>query len=107
MHNMSTNCRVIATLFCLALISGPEISLAQLETLPVQPTRELTNKPDNPSDEVKQAAEPDQAFEVVMRGPVHEAFAQAWQADPVEPPIIAAQPPELIAEVPLSLWLFS
>ncbi|MDG2014419.1 MAG: YXWGXW repeat-containing protein [Pirellulaceae bacterium] len=39
-------------------------------------------------------------YEFIMRGPLHEAFAQAWQADPLEPPVIAERPPERITEIP-------
>ena len=44
--------------------------------------------------------EPDaQEPDVLMRGPLHEAFADVHQADPIANPIISEQPPELINEV--------
>ncbi len=38
--------------------------------------------------------------EIMMRGPLHEAFADAHQADPKPNPVINRQPPELIKELP-------
>lgn len=38
--------------------------------------------------------------EVLLRGPLHEAFADAHQADPQPNPIVETAPPEAIKEVP-------
>lgn len=45
-------------------------------------------------------SEIDQAFEVQLRGPLHEAFAEPTNFDPVEPPLVDRQPPERIDELP-------
>ena len=39
-------------------------------------------------------------YEFIMRGPLHEAFAQTWQPDPIEPAVITERPPERITEIP-------
>ena len=38
--------------------------------------------------------------QILLRGPLHEAFADAHQADPQPNPIVSAAPPEAIKEVP-------
>ncbi len=38
--------------------------------------------------------------EILLRGPLHEAFADAHQADPQPNPILSATPPEVIKEIP-------
>ena len=38
--------------------------------------------------------------EILLRGPLHEAFADAHQADPLPNPIVKSAPPEAINEVP-------
>ena len=41
--------------------------------------------------------------EVLLRGPVHEAFAEQFNQDPIEGVVIPGKPPELIEEVPPEL----
>ena len=47
--------------------------------------------------------QPIQAEEVQLRGPVHEAFAEQFNQDPVEGVVIPRKPPELIEEIPPEL----
>src|SRR5262245_38484932 len=42
----------------------------------------------------------DEGFEVLARGPMHEAFAQPANTRPEAPPIVPKQPPKPIEEEP-------
>ncbi len=42
----------------------------------------------------------DEDLQVLMRGPIHEAFAESYLADPVPSPLIQQAPPADIAELP-------
>ncbi len=72
---------------------------------PPQSTPELA---DNGSDdglesfksENSDPAQQDQGVEFLTRGPMHEAFAEPYQANPEERPIVAMQPPDPINELP-------
>ena len=53
-----------------------------------------------PSDSANSHDQEPDGFEFLMRGPVHEAFADAYQSDVVIGPVIKQAPPEEVAEIP-------
>lgn len=86
-------------LFSLVTASGFGLSLSALATAqdaPVLPPP----APDNAPAAAPPAVEGNDEFETLTRGPVHEAFAEQYNADPVEGLIVPKAPPEAIDELP-------
>ncbi len=71
---------------------------AQEVAPPPLPDRALMNQTD--SEIPVPVEQSDIEAEVLTRGPVHEAFAEQYVADPKPTPIIELAPPELIDELP-------
>ncbi len=74
----------------LPALVGPQ----EPESLPPPPDAKLPAPPQTSEDL------DDAAVDVLMRGPVHEAFAEVHQNDPAPSPLVERQPPEPIDEVP-------
>ena len=122
MINLITSCREEDTLFrslkyyfsvmtlaLLLLNSSVRRSLAQdvpvlnppkqenVEQLPQK--RSAFDEPANPRDPAKSPQEKDN-LQILMRGPMHEAFAELHSADPKPNAIVKKQPPKPIEEIP-------
>ena len=80
----------------------PPVPSAEIAIAPIPDQGPPIPAPSSPSD----ALAPAQATtdeEVLLRGPVHEAFAEQFNQDPIEGVVIPGKPPELIEEVPPEL----
>ncbi|HUG70486.1 MAG TPA: hypothetical protein VMM76_22240 [Pirellulaceae bacterium] len=53
-----------------------------------------------PGDELRVPQEPDAAFEPLLRGPVHEAFAEQYSENRKPDLVVPKQPPALVDELP-------
>lgn len=122
MINLTTACRRVATPFCSLLFAvaiglSPSILTAQPASLfvtdsPLQVDDTVPQDSDEsrfeqlpqsvpaPPGQRRGADGNSEDVDVLMRGPLHEAFATAHQSDPVPAPLIQEQPPEPIDEVP-------
>ncbi len=106
MITLTTDCRNMATACCLAMILCGSPFPGQGEKILAHANGpfEVVFGPDEPAvappdpDSVSAADNVDQ--DVLMRGPVHEAFAAAHQGDAVASPLIDQTPPEAIEEIP-------
>lgn len=101
MRNASFS-RTFTSFICVLMVSLlGSVASAQ----PPQPTPELA---DNGSDDGLESttsassdqAQQDQDVEFLTRGPMHEAFAEPYQPNPAERPIVAVEPPDPINELP-------
>ena len=116
MHNLMTNCRKIATLLaaggCVLFFLPNEATRAQTTRDPgletegplLAPMADADGLPLAPNISLPQDSQPlesqDEEFSFMLRGPVHEAFAEPWQKDPVDFPLVSETPPPPVDEVP-------
>lgn len=96
MIKLMTRCRNIATVLALSFWL-PQAIVAQ-ESFTSFPTLE-SGAPQSVLD-LPQIPEVPEDLNVLTRGPLHEAFASAHQADPQPATLVFKAPPELIDEVP-------
>ncbi len=85
MFKLMTLCSAFATVVGMWTASPPAFFQESLPAPVVNPPR---------------ASAPQEDMELLMRGPLHEAFAEAPQADPVPNPAVPRQPPAPVNELP-------
>ena len=97
--------RQLKSLWCCVLALSPcGISLfAQVVPLPPLPIDRIEPQPVIPATDVR--AEMADGIEIQTRGPIHEAFAEIFQANPQPGLLITQRPPKAIDEAPPSTKL--